>query len=209
MPPGLVHRSAGDVVADLLAVNPGRSRQRRAGRIGKGNPGQILLDRRLLGDDDRLSGHSGRSRPGAISRIGQLEIGRRAGRLAPVEDVLDRAGSADLGPTGNAERIRFARARIERLVRLKDVVDHPVALAVRIRKAGRNSQDFTRIERYPAVPGAKVAKPCFGLDPEFLRGAARNEVDRAAGGVASEQGSLRSAQHFDPFDVHDIKPAGT
>ena len=29
-------------------------------------------------------------------------------------------------------------------------------------------------------------------------------VDRAAGGVAAEQGALRPAQHFDPFDVDGI-----
>ena len=208
MAPGLVGRSAGNVVADLFLPDSGRGRQCAAFSLRKGCARQILLHSCARGDDDRLTAHHQRCADRAVGDVGQLEIDRCSVGLGPVEDVLDRTGAAQFGAGGKAQRIAVAGAGIAALVGLEDVVDHAVAFAVAVGKAGVDAHDPARIERDLAAPCAVVAVTGLGLDAQVFRRLARDEGDAAAGRVAAEQRALRPAQHFDAFDVHHVERAG-
>lgn len=147
------------IQADRVAVDAGRSGERGAIRVREGYASQVLLHRCLLGlRNPRLAiQHQQRSRR-AVGDIGQLERNVAASRLGPVKDVANATGPTQINLGCTPEGIGLAGAGILGIVCLKDIVDRPVTLAVRVGQAGlQSTQDLAGVQRDLGVPCTVIA----------------------------------------------------
>ena len=122
------------------------------------------------------------------------------GKIARQQDLVPAAQ--------NETKLRPARPRIfasQRVVGVHEVLYEPVAETAKERKAAHHFV-FDQRSADGSISAERVV--VAGADPrarlEAVRGLARDDVDGAADGVATVEGSLRSAENFDALDVEKI-----
>ncbi len=127
--------------------------------------------------------------------------------VARIEDIIDGEAGALVETHRGAHRVGIAGAGIALVGRFEQIIDRSVALAVIIAELQRKPgvAEFAGVEQRLHHIFVELAVADLQLAPELLRRLGRDEVDRAAGGVAAVKRALRTAQHLDAFEIHHVE----
>lgn len=118
--------------------------------------------------------------------------------------IPQEVGVEGVGRVERQGRARPEQVAIVGVVAGHQVVAEPVALEPRAGDAQGEHVAERHVDHAAQLHGVVVADLAADHRLELVDRLGGDHVDHAAGGVASVEGALRAAQHFDPFDVVEL-----
>ena len=125
--------------------------------------------------------------------------------LGPVENIVDRDIVGDVNLNRPTRGVDFSAAGITAVFGFQQVVDDAVALTTQVTKRHARTANITRIEDEPAEALTIIADTKFEAQARLVVRLLGDEVYGTTRSVATEEGSLRPAQHFNALNVRNFE----